>query len=92
LTLWKGYVFHGEHQVLGSLYRVMKHLHPSWDSQVDDMLLEMWARGILKPIRYRPSPSRVAFGCFTGGTTKTNQPEIGNARDWEYEVIISHCP
>lgn len=84
--LWTDNILHGQYNIYDSMYNVIGYTLPSWMTDVVDLLLELHARGILEPISYKPSHSRAAFGCFTGGTSESTSPNVSNALDWNYQV------
>ncbi len=84
-VLYKGYVFHGEFQVLD---RVPK----GWNimaADVSSALMGLYKVGIIEPVRFRPSHSAAAWlGLESSQRRPHRKPHVGDAIHWEWKVML----
>jgi hypothetical protein len=84
-VLYKGYVFHGEYQVLD---RAPK----GWNimaAEVSSALMGLYRVGIIEPVRFRPGHSAAAWlGLEAGQRIPHLKPHVGDAIHWEWRVML----
>ena len=86
--LYKGYVFHGEYQVLDRTPKGRNIMA----ADVSSALMGLYRVGIIKPSKFAPSHSGAAFLGLEEGYFRPRprhlKPHIGDAIHWEWRVML----